>query len=169
MVPMPPMPYAIVTLGHSPAQRIGGSAPNPDSLLACQHETRRASAGETAEIGGEILAPEALRIGDALDGFVKFCRPDRTMAVVPVPRLEKLGDPPRRPRGDRDRRRPHEIVDTVDRADVVVLADAVDVDAVDATVVHGSKLLRRPTKKPAQPAEFPSLGVLGRRGLSTGG
>jgi hypothetical protein len=68
-----------------------------------------------------------------------------------------------------NRRRPHEIVDTVDRADVVVLADAVDVDAVDATVVHGSKLLRRPTKKPAQPAGFPSLGVLGRRGLSTGG
>jgi hypothetical protein len=65
-----------------------------------------------------------------------------------------------------NRHRPHEIVDTVDRADVVVLADAVDVDAVDATVVHGSKLLRRPTKKPAQPAGFPCLGVLGRgRGI----
>jgi hypothetical protein len=60
--------------------------------LACQHETRRASARETAEIGGEILALVALRIGDALDGFVKFYRLDRPIAVVPVPGLEKLRD-----------------------------------------------------------------------------
>ncbi len=75
MVPMAPMTFAIVALGRSPAQRIGGGAPCPDSLLPRQHETRRARAGETAEPSRDVLAPVALRINDALDGFVAVLPP----------------------------------------------------------------------------------------------
>jgi hypothetical protein len=84
MVPMTPIPYAIVSFRRSPAQRISGSAPLADSLLPRQHETRRARTAERAEIGGEILAPTVLGIGDALDSFVEFRRPERFIAMMPV-------------------------------------------------------------------------------------
>jgi hypothetical protein len=89
MAPMPPMSYAMVGLGHSSAQGVGGGAPGTDSLLTRQHETRRARPGEIAETGGYVLASTALRINDALDGFSKVRGLDRRLLMVAIPGAEQ--------------------------------------------------------------------------------
>ena len=90
MVPMLPMPHAI---GGGTAQRVGGGSPSPDRLLPCEHETRCTGPGEFAEIGGEILAPPVLRIGNALYFVVKCRRRNCIIAMILVPGLEQFGNP----------------------------------------------------------------------------
>jgi hypothetical protein len=86
MIPMVPMPDAIVAIGA--VERVGCRTPRSGGFLTGQHETGRSRSGQGGEPGRDELPSSALRIDDPLHSFVKFRGLDRRASVAFIPCLE---------------------------------------------------------------------------------
>src|SRR5262245_25622899 len=89
--PMPPMvPMVLARAG--PLERIGGRAPLADRRLPSEHESRHSRARELLKLGGEVLAPAALRVGCLPYILMQEAHGDRLVAMPLPPDRKQVGD-----------------------------------------------------------------------------